>query len=471
MPEVYIDSLTIKNFGPYYGEHTLTFSGLEGRCGILIGGKTGAGKTHLLRALYLAAVGESGVGDLRKVETGSDATRFLFERSLNRRAATEGDDTTKLAITLSLRDERGAGAKRVTLVREIRHRQNSPPVWNSYAIKSGSSHHEEDEQVIRKLRDAFLPRHLARFFFFDAERSQSVHLGQQDIVEGIGRILGLWTYGELENDLRQLVQSKIPKVFSGSGSSEAASRLAEVSGKIVTNEGVLKAKKREQTSLAVLVRETEAELGDVEEQLKTFGAVDPKELQTSQDRRAEITKTKTELEAKLTEAWELAMPVALLGSYRRELHSYLIREEKRRDWENGRATVEPKIPQVKSDVFESAPAEFTLSSDYLAYYTNRLDKALHRLFHPPPEGMSETVFATDRNDISAQVRARLATAATPLQGLAELCVSLERLESEVRELEQRLRQMTQDTVALARGGELHAKRGELSFKLNQIKTK
>ena len=67
MPEVYIDSLTLENFGPFYGEHTLNFGSLDGRCGILVGGKNGAGKTHLLRALYLAVVGESGVRDWKRV--------------------------------------------------------------------------------------------------------------------------------------------------------------------------------------------------------------------------------------------------------------------------------------------------------------------------------------------------------------------------------------------------------------------
>lgn len=67
MPEVFIDSLTLENFGPFYGEHTLNFGSLDGRCGILVGGKNGAGKTHLLRALYLAVVGESGVRDWKRV--------------------------------------------------------------------------------------------------------------------------------------------------------------------------------------------------------------------------------------------------------------------------------------------------------------------------------------------------------------------------------------------------------------------
>lgn len=471
MPEVYIDSLTIENFGPYYGEHTLPFTGLEGRCGILIGGKTGAGKTHLLRALYLAVVGESGIGDLKKLESGSDATRFVFEHCLNRKAAAEGQDTFKLTVSLAQRDEKGAGSRKIKIVRQIRHRPNSPPVWESYAVKSGSSHHEEDEQVIQRVRDSFLPRHLARFFFFDAERSQSLHLGQQDIVEGISRILGLWTYGELENDLRQLIQSKIPKVFAGSGSSDAASRLAEVSGKIVADEGVLKAKNKELGGIAVELREVETELAEVEDKLKAFGAVDPKELEKSQERRSEIAGTKGGIETMVAEAWELALPVALLGTFRRQLHEDLVREEKRRDWDNSRSAVEPKIPQVKADVFEDVPKEFSLEEDFQAFYSGRLEKALHRLFHPPPQGMSDAVFMAERNDTSAQVRAKLASGVVSLRGLAEQCVNLERMESEVRELDQKLKQLTQDATALARGGELHGQRGTLIERQNQIKSR
>ena len=215
MPDVNIDSLTLENFGPFYGEHTLDFRSLEGKCGILIGGKNGAGKTHVLRALYLAVVGESGVGDLKRVETGSEATRFIFEKSLNRRALAEGQDTIRLKAVVTLRDDK-VGSRKVELHREIRFRPNSSPVWEHSAVRSDTPGRIDDEQVIQKLRDAFLPRHLARFFFFDAERSQSINLGQQDIVEGVSRILGLWTYSELETDLRQLINTKIPRVFSTS---------------------------------------------------------------------------------------------------------------------------------------------------------------------------------------------------------------------------------------------------------------
>ncbi len=471
MPEVYIDSLTLENFGPFYGEHAFSFGTLDDRCGVLIGGKNGAGKTHLLRALYLAVVGESGVIDLKKVEPSSEATRFVFEKALNRRAQSEGADTIRLQVSISRRNEKGGGSKKAMLVREIRHRPNSGPVWRSYGERFDGSGRIEDEKHLDKLRDSLMPRHLARFFFFDAERGQNFSLGQQDIVDGISRILGLWSYGELETDLRSLIQNKIPRVFNASEGHEAAKKLAELTGKIVTADGQLNALRGEISSVELELRESQTELAEVEERLKSLGAIDPNELQGAQDSRTKLAETKTKLEVELSAAWEQAMPVALLGKYRLELNEYLIREEKRREWESSKAAVEPKIPQVKRDVFENAPKEFHLADDAHAFYTARLEQALHKLFHPPPEGMGDRVFVTDRNDLSAQIRVRLTTATNPLRGVAELCAQAESVDASLREIDTRLRQLKQDASAMAMGAELHTKRGQLTTQCENLEKK
>lgn len=468
MPDVYIDSLTLENFGPFYGEHSFNFTPLDDRCGIVIGGKNGAGKTHLLRALYLAVVGETGVLDLKKVEPAAEATRFLFEKSLNRRAQSEGQDTVRLQVSLSQRDEQGGGTRKALLVREIRHRPNSAPVWASYAERFDGSGRIEDEKHLEKLRDALLPRHLARFFFFDAERGQNFSLGQQDIIEGISRILGLWSYGELETDLRSLINNKIPRVFNASEGHEAAKKLADLTGRVVTAEGRLKALHEEFKSNDLELREVREELSEVEDRLKSLGAVDPTELQEAQDARSKLADTKARLETELTTVWEQAMPVALMGSYRKNLHEHLTREEKRREWEASKATVEPKIPQVKSDVFDNVPSEHKLSSDALAFYTERLEQALHRLFHPPPDGMTDRVFVTDRSDRSAQIRAKLTNATGSLQSIAELCAHVESVDANLRELDVKLRQLKQDASAMAVGADLHRKRGELTTQCAQL---
>ncbi|MEM2111863.1 MAG: AAA family ATPase [Candidatus Bathyarchaeia archaeon] len=460
MPEVYIDSLTLENFGPFYGEHTIDFRSLEGKCGILIGGKNGAGKTHVLRALYLAVVGETGVGDLKRVETGSEATRFIFEKSLNRRAVAEGRDTVRLSAIITLRDDK-VGSRKVEFHREIRFRPNSSPVWEHYALRSDTQGRIDDLQVIQKLRDAFLPRHLARFFFFDAERSQSINLGQQDIVEGISRILGLWTYGELETDLRQLISSKIPRVFSTVGGPNPETILAELNGKIIAIEGILKAKRKEHEILNRDLHEIEVELFEIEDDLKTLGAVDPEELAKAQKRYAELTQEKNKLETKLTDAWEWFLPISLLGTYRKTLQEALIAEERRREWESAKSTVEPKIPQVKQDVFGNPPEGFALEPSVESFYKKRLEDALHKLFHPPPEGMAYRIYISDRNDTSTQIRSRLNVSMSELGNLGEMCLNIERLDIELRELNQKLKQMQQSAAAYKRGTELHEKRGKL----------
>ena len=118
---------------------------------------------------------------------------------------------------------------------------------------------------------------------------------------------------------------------------------------------------------------------------------------------------------------------------------------------------------------EQRQKKFVLAPDFQSFYMGRLEKALHRLFHPPPDGMPDAVYITERSDISAQVRAILASGVSSLRGLADSCVHLERMESEVRELDQKLRQLTQDTAALARGGELHAQRGQLTERQAKIR--
>jgi DNA sulfur modification protein DndD len=466
MPQVFIDTLTVENFGPFYGRSIINFAPVEDRCGILIGGKNGAGKTHLLRALYLAVVGETGVHDLKSLDTGSDATRFLFDRSLNRKALAQGKEVSRLEIELTQRDERGAGAKKMKLVREISHRPSGQR-WKSFVVKPDGNT-EDDDAAIQRLRDSFLPRHLARFFFFDAERSQGVHLGDKDIVDGISRILGLWTYGELEQDLRNLVQNTIPRTYNNNTLHNEESKLVDLTADVSKLQGHLKAKSEELKDDTEALRDLSNQFSEIDEELRILGAVDPIELDKAKQRREELKTAKDQMEGELRNAWELALPIALLGHFREELHEYLVQEEKRNEWERSRATVEPKIPQVKADVFEDVPNEFTLKSDFYAFYSDRLEKALHRLFHPPPEGMADHVFVAERCDVSAQVRSRLVTGFAGLKSVAELSASVDKMTSEIRELDSKLKYLTQNSAAIVRSGELRERRRNIASQQERL---
>lgn len=463
MSQVSIASLEIENFGPFFGQHTFDFEALDGKTAILIGGRNGAGKTHLLRALYLAAAGESGKGDLRKLDSGSETTRFLIDQSLNRRARLEGADTARLVITITQNDATESSTRRLKLTREIKYRSNSPAYFRSFAQLSGQTGEITDASRIEKLRDAFLPRHLARFFFFDAERSQSMQLDEQEIVEGISRVLGLWTYKELEEDLRNLATTKIPRSY-GSGS-EAERKLNELNADIQKFEGNVKFSQQEQEDIKGRLTDLEEGLTEVDNELKTIGAVDPRRIEEARDRKDKLTKSTSELEASLAKVWEAALPIALLGDLRKELTEYLSSEERKRDHEGRKKSVEPRIPVVRSEVFDGSPIEHQLSEVTLAFYVERLELALKRIFEPPPSGMSARVFVTERTDISAQIRGRLQATSAELRTLAINVADLDQQQAELRELNSRLVQLQQDREALARGETLREKRGQLTSQI------
>jgi|GEM_PF-580269 len=464
-----IDSVSINNFGPFYGTKHLDFStGANLPPHVLIGGKNGAGKTHVLRAMYLAVVGRPGIGDLRSVESGSDATRFNFDHVLNRRAAREGVDNCGLSVVIRQRDADSGKEQTLTLHREIRFRPSSPPEWKSWAERSNDVEVVTEDQLIERLRDAFLPRHLARFFFFDAEKSQNVQLGESDIVKGISRILGLWAYEQLEERLRDIFQTT-NRDMASTGANAAAEKHGEVLGQIEALSGRLKSNDQQRESLLERRQEAEAQLADIEDQLKTLGAVDPTKLQNDQLRRDEVAETKRDIEQRLELTWEKPLPIALLSGLRLALVQQLEGEERKRSWIDRKAAIEPKLPFIKAKVFDKPSSEFRLPTETKNYYTSRLDDALMSLFNPPPDGVDEIeIILTERPETNYAVRQLLSAPSPELEGLAAACRKLELLEQDVKDLDYEIRQQTQNIAAIGAGKELHQTRADLRAELKTI---
>lgn len=462
--EIVIDQLTVENFGPYYGKTTFDFRPVEGRCGILIGGKNGAGKTYLLRALYLAVIGEKGVDDLKKVEPDFD-----FNESRNRKAKAEGKPNVCLEVQLSRREESGNDREgnSLTLIRQVKWKPNGAPVWKSYAIENGRNE-ERDETRLQKLRDNFLPRHLARFFFFDAERGQSLNLSEKDIVEGINRILGLWNYTELKNYLDK-IPIKIRREYQSNSSSRENRKLSEIiaeSGKI---EGDIKDLDSEKEDKGLQRERLDSEISEIDEKLKSTGAVDPEEIQKLSDERENIKVEEGKIKQKLEAAWEKALPIALLGKFRKELHTCLLREEIRHQWEQRKKAVESKIPEIEDKVFIKEPSkEFELSKECLAYYLRRLRQALNDLFYPPPPDMPKHVYVCDQSSISDQIRRQLADGTVSVSEIKEAVQRRDILSANLRELESKLKMLTRDPKAIESANKLRKEKCDLDEQRNTI---
>lgn len=470
--QIYIESLKLINFGPFYGENNeIIFETGSRKPHVLIGGKNGAGKTHVLRALYLGITGQVGISDLRSVEADAGATRFNFDHLLNRRARREGVETCSVSVCIAERDADSGDERKLTLTREIMFRANARPIWKSTALRSDGSPEITDSDMIERLRDAFLPRHLARFFFFDAEKSQNFQLGDEDIVKGISRILGLWTYEELEERLRTLVQNTNSEL-NEPAAANATAKLSEINGRVMHVGGQLKQNDTSKQRIALSLREAEADFANNEDQLKTIGAVDPVKLADTEARRIEAEGAKTKLEGKLDAAWELALPIELLGGLRVKILAQLEAEKRKRSWEDRKAAVSPQLPRIQSAVFESAPEPFRLPDDTLAYYTTRLDRALKSLFDPPPEGVEGiAIHLTETAEAATAVAQILARGSASLTEIIDASRLLERLQDDVQRLDVELRQQKQNVAALGAGEKLHQVRATLRIAIEGHKRK
>lgn len=474
MAEIVIDQLTVENFGPYYGKTTFDFRPVEGKCGILIGGRNGAGKTYLLRALYLAVIGEEGVDDLKKMEGG----RFNFNdfnQSFNRKAKTERKPgVVRLEVQLSLREESGSTREgnSLTLKHQVNWKLNGGPVWYSSAIENNENKGSGEKRLkkLRELRDNFLPRHLARFFFFDAEREQRLNLSEKDIIEGISRILGLWDYKELEeNYLRKLITTKIPKKFQQGSSSRGKAELPEIIAEIGKSEGAIEDLNSEKEGKESERKRLNSEISKIDEKLKFTGA-DPEEIQKEKDKHKKIEEEEKKIREKLEAAWEKALPIALLGKFRKSLYSHLEQEERRVEWEQRKKAVEPKIPEIEEKVFiKPEPSkEFELSKECLAYYLKRLRQALNDLFYPPPPDMPERVYVCNQPSISAQIRRQLAGGTVSVHEIKEDVQRRDILLANLRELKSKLKMLTQDPEAIESANKDREKKYRLYEKRNTI---
>lgn len=471
--QIYIESLKLTNFGPFYGDQNeIIFDTPSRRSShVLIGGKNGAGKTHILRALYLGITGSVGVSDLRSVEADSGATRFNFDHLLNRRAEREGINSCSVSVRIVERDADTGSERTLTLIREIIFRENSRPIWKSTAKRSDGSPDVTDEEFIEQLRDAYLPRHLARFFFFDAEKSQNFQLGEEDIVKGISRILGLWAYEELEERLRTLIQSTASEL-NEPAAADSTAKLHEINGQILKITGELQQLEQKRRHVSIQLKEDEATLADREDMLKTIGAVDPVKMADTSAKRDEARVAQTKLEGIVGASWELALPIDLLGGLRLRILSQLEAEKRKRSWEDRKAAVSPKLPGIKASVFDSAAPEHALSEPTLAYYTARLDRALKSLFDPPPEGVENVVIhLTETVEMATAVQQILARGTANLAELADASNRLERLGKELQDLESEFRQQTQNLAAVGAGKELHQARAELRVRIDGHKQK
>ncbi|GAA0646274.1 AAA family ATPase [Salarchaeum japonicum] len=271
-----LESVTLQNFKPFYGEDTIHFSDESGVT--LFGAKNDRGKTALLESIRFCLYDfDSNGGPNREKKQ---------DYCINRRAAIEGDGETAVTISFA-HNGRDYEIKRVLEFSQA-DTKSEREVDEHYVVveKEVDDEDEEDGIIIdtrgddditdyREFRDGILPEDASHFFIFDGEQidEYAERFGQQDadVREAIELVLGIEELRKAETDLEKRGIKHYQEKFQEAHSE--AEEYRETKDELEEERTLLEEYKKEQEEKQSKLEDKRDEKSDVEERLAEAGDI------------------------------------------------------------------------------------------------------------------------------------------------------------------------------------------------------
>lgn len=282
-----IEKIHLHNFRQFSGDTVVDFSTDENKNITVIHAMNGSGKTTFLQSFYWALYGDINLPNAnRLLNENLFAAMNIEERKevFVEITATHENSLYIIKRSLNVVKDSNGSMKNSKILLEL-----------NYTDKTGKSKHLDSESKAQDKINSIIPEKLARYFFFDGERIESLGentaKARKDIANGIKNILNINTYDELKKVLEKKVivsfQSEIK-----SGNNDKLNNLLENKSEVVTSIDEYEVKKSN-------LQDKKEELGNRIEELnhiilKNETAVDYQNRLN--DNKEKIIKIETEIE-------------------------------------------------------------------------------------------------------------------------------------------------------------------------------
>ncbi|WP_079243043.1 DNA sulfur modification protein DndD [Chryseobacterium indologenes] len=217
-----IKQIELNNFRIYKGYNKINLSVKDDENIVIVSGKNGYGKTTFLMSLVWCMYGRqmSDVDEIykREIESNGNYKKYI-KNSLNRQAEYEGKTTFSVSVTFA----------NVTTIPDITcdelkitrtyHTEGSKEEELEILIDGMESELAEEVGKEIFIRDFIMPKEIAKFFFFDAEKIVSlaeIHTAEQrkDLSQAYIEVLGIKHYQDLKEDLEKYLNDLKEKTAS-----------------------------------------------------------------------------------------------------------------------------------------------------------------------------------------------------------------------------------------------------------------
>lgn len=387
-----IDKIILTNFRQYYGENVIDLMTTKEKNIVLLGGKTGYGKTNFLLSLVWCLYGEDiakiDEGFKKEIQKDGNYSKFL-KSSLNWDIAREGKSKFSVEIYISgvelpeTRESESGNNYKCIIKREFNINSSVDDFDISIeGIKTSMFHTTDDK--INFINDYLIPLEAAKFVFFDAEKIASwAELSTKEegsvLNDALGKLLGLDVYEGLINDLN---------IYTDGLRKESAT--AQVRQQIITTEkGIeLNIEKIEDLETEIVNKESETakikseiikyETFLIQHSNKSFNTSSLDELYKQ---RNEFKQKEKDLENKFNELSEI-IPFVLAAGKLEEVNEHLKLQEEESYLNEKRNELIEKNNELIEKLFNNPPfpTDGDISFSKKMFYADKAKKIVDDVF-------------------------------------------------------------------------------------------
>ncbi len=320
-----IKNVEFENFRPFYGQVNIDLTPADDKNIILIGGRNGHGKSNFLLGVVWCLYGNSlsDVDETFKAEIShaSGYSNFL-DGVLNRDKKIEGNHQFGVKLTFHNVPHGGDEVESIIHVHRYYDTNSQTENLDIEPDDDGSLELSSDEEKQNFINDYLIPKEIAKFVFFDAEKISSiadlsVKRQAQLLDKTLGNMLGLNSYQNITDE----IDTYAKKLKKESASKRIQEEITNYENTIRSCEQSINAKNDDLKNKNKEIQKIESKIEELELEINRRGG-DNTNIQTLHKQRSELEKQREQIQPKFNEVADVA-PLFMLSGLMQEAKEHI----------------------------------------------------------------------------------------------------------------------------------------------------
>lgn len=357
-----INKISLNNFRIYKGENNIQFESKNNPNNItIIAGQNGFGKTTFLTALvwgfYGKLIGEVDAKYKKEIYEAGGYKKYA-KSILNREVKSEEDSFKKYSVEIEISDVfiPSVPCRKIIIHRE--YDANKETETCSVLIDGFENELTKEVGTDIFINDFILPREIAKFFFFDAEKIVSLAeikttIEKQNLSKAYSEVLGISKYESLKRNLENL-QVKLRKK---SASLTDRNKLSKLQDEVNQIKELISLNESKISENNIDIDRAKSSSEQYQEKLIREGnSMSVEDMIRQKKLRDTLRQQGVEIKSKLKELLELA-PFAIAGIKLHKLHNQVVAESQHKQDIIDNSFIKDKFEVIKSKIEKQLAAK------------------------------------------------------------------------------------------------------------------